>query len=105
MAFRDANGRITIDEVAAQKDINAIRAAMEHLSTADNLLTHMIHMASEFSGETGKALVDTCAQLQKQIRSLNNFSENATIAIDKTIKKYEQIDRELKELINNYSQS
>lgn len=105
MAVKDANGRITIDEVAAQKDINAIRAAMEHLSTADNLLTYMIYMASEFSGETGKALVDTCAQLQKQIRSLNNFSENATIAIDNTIKKYEQIDRELKELINNYSQS
>ena len=105
MAFKDANGRITIDEVAAQKDIASIRAAMEHLNTADVLLTQMIHTASEFSGETGKALIDACSELQKQIRSLNNFSENATIATDKTIKKYEQIDRELKELINNYSQS
>ena len=47
MAFKDANGRITIDEVAAQKDIASIRAAMEHLNTADVLLTQMIHTASE----------------------------------------------------------
>ena len=105
MAFKDANGKITIDEVAAQRDISNIRAAIEHLRTADTLLTQMIHTASEFSGETGKALVDTCSELQKQIRALTDFSENTTLSIDKTVKRYEQIDRELKELINNYSQS
>ena len=51
MAFKDANGRITIDEVAAQKDISNINAALEHLLTADSLLTQMINIASEFSGE------------------------------------------------------
>lgn len=105
MAFRDANGRITIDEVAAQRDIANFRAAIDHLRTADTLLTQMIGIASEFSGETGKAIVEACSELQNQIRSLISYSEQTTVSIDKVIRKYEQIDRELKELINNYSQN
>ena len=103
MAFKDANGRITIDEVAAQKDISNINAALEHLLTADSLLTQMINIASEFSGETGKAITETSHVLQKQLRALIDYSKRTTGSIDRVVSKYEQIDRELKELISNYS--
>ena len=105
MAFKDANGRITIDETAAQKDIANIKAATEHLHNADTLLTQIIKTASEFSGETGKAVVETSSELQKQVRSLISYSEASTASIDRVVRKYEQIDRELKELINSYSQN
>lgn len=105
MAFKDSNGKITIDEGAAQKDITNIKAATEHLSAANRLLTQMINIASEFSGETGKAIVDALGELQKQVNQMMDYSFNTISAINSVVKKYEQIDRELKSLINNYAQN
>ena len=58
MAFKDENGKITIDEIAAASDIKHINEAKEHFSAAYDLLSQMINMASEFSGKTGPAIVE-----------------------------------------------
>ena len=105
MAFKDANGKITIDEVAAQRDIANIRASIEHLDVVDRLLTQMIQSASEFSGDTGKAIIDSCSSLQSQIRMMRDYSDRTAISIDSIIKKYEQIDRDLRDIMNSFSQN
>ena len=38
MAFRDSDGRITIDEIAADKDIKQLRLSIAKMETAVNQL-------------------------------------------------------------------
>ena len=104
MAFKDSNGKITIDEVAAAKDVANIRAAYEHLATAEKLLSQMINIASGFSGNTGKSIAQASVTLQKQVRLMMEYSDNTVKSIQYVIRKYEEIDRSLKELINSYPQ-
>ena len=52
MAFRDENGKITIDEQAAQQDIKNLNRSKESLTTAIDHLKEIIALASEFSGNT-----------------------------------------------------
>ena len=99
MAFRDENGKITIDEIAAASDIRHIESAKEHMATALNMLTNMTNQASNFSGKTGESIVFACNKLQKQIMNTIVESEKAIDNIKQTIKKYEQIDRNLKDII------
>ncbi len=100
MAFKDSNGRITIDDIAAEKDIANVRAANEHLIIAEKLLSQMITISSGFSGNTGKSISEASALLQKQVRLMMEYSDNTVNSIHAVIRKYEEKDRQLKELIN-----
>lgn len=101
MAFKDQNGKITIDEVAALSDIKHIKEAEVHFSTAYDLLSQMINMASEFSGKTGESIVEASRNLQKQIKAMMDASDYTTQRIHSIVKKYEQIDADLKKLMEN----
>ena len=101
MAFRDENGRITIDEIAAASDIQHIEAAKEHLTTACNMLTGMNNKALDFSGKTGTSVSEACMALQKQVNKLLEASGITQQKIDGVVKKYEKIDSDLKALMNN----
>lgn len=101
MAFRDENGKITIDEIAAASDIKHIEAAKEHLKIACNLLTTMNNKAIDFSGKTGTSVSDACIALQKHINKLLEAGNVTQKNIECIVKKYERIDSDLKELVNN----
>lgn len=101
MAFRDENGRITIDEIAAASDIRHIESAKEHLSLALNLLTTMNNKTLECSGKTGASISEACVTLQKQVQQLLEASSVTQERIDNVVKKYEKIDSDLKDLMNN----
>ena len=103
MAFKDANGRITIDEAAAQKDIANIRAAAEHLETTVSLLAQMTNQAALFSGDSAKAITEVCINLKNQISTMIELSGKTTYFVESIVKKYEQIDRDLKKLIDGYT--
>ena len=87
MAFRDENGKITIDEQAAQQDIKNLK--------------EIIALASEFSGNTGTVITETALQLQKQIQGTIDNIDTTSQNIDMTVKKYQAIDSALKDTINS----
>ena len=64
----------------------------------------MITISSGFSGNTGKAIAEAGIMLQKQVRLMMNYSDNTVNSIRNVVRKYEEIDRKLKELINSYQQ-
>ena len=100
MAFKDENGKITIDEVAAQQDIRNLNKSKESLLTAIEHLKEIVALASEFSGNTGTAIGETALQLQKQIQATIDSVDSTSNNIDTTIKKYQAIDAALKDAIN-----
>lgn len=100
MAFRDSNGKITIDEVAAQKDINYINAAIQDLQAARDSLNEIMHQAQSFSGRTAVSMTECSARLIKEYDSLISQLKNSTDLIQNTVEKYKKIDEEVKNLIN-----
>ena len=80
MAFRDANGVITIDDEAAAADVRNLTAAIEHFDIVLSMINQMETMTAGFKGNSLTALtVDT---------------------INHVVEKYHAIDRQLKDLIN-----
>lgn len=100
MAFKDENGKITIDEIAAQQDIRNLNKSKESLLTAIEHLKEIVALAAEFSGNTGTAIGETALQLQKQIQATIDSVDTTSNNIDSTIKKYQAIDAALKDAIN-----
>ena len=100
MSFRDSNGKITIDEVAAQKDINYINAAIQDLQAARDSLNEIMHQAQSFSGRTAVSMTECSARLIKEYDSLISQLKNSTDLIQNTVEKYKKIDEEVKNLIN-----
>lgn len=100
MAFKDENGKITIDEIAAQQDIRNLNKSKESLLTAIEHLKEIVALAAEFSGNTGTAIGETALQLQKQILATIDSVDTTSNNIDSTIKKYQAIDATLKDAIN-----
>ena len=101
MAFKDENGKITIDEIAAQQDIRNLNKSKESLLTAIDHLKEIVAIAAEFSGNTGTAIGETALQLQKQIQATIDSIDTTSNNIDTTIKKYQAIDAALKDVINS----
>ena len=100
MAFKDQNGQITINEIAAQKDIRNLQKSKENLYAAISDLKEIIGLASEFSGNTGVVITETTLLLQKQMETTISFIDDTTENIDSTVKKYQAIDSNLKDIIN-----
>lgn len=101
MAFRDSNGKITIDEVAAQKDINHINAAIQDLQAARDSLNEIMHQAQSFSGRTAVSMTEASLQLIREYdRLIRQLNETVT-TITNTVEKYRRIDESLKNYINN----
>ena len=101
MAFRDANGRITIDEVAAQRDIANIRAAIQDLQEARASLNEIRCQAQSFSGKTAISISDYSARLILEYDKLISQLEESESLINQTIAKYKKIDEDVKNIINN----
>lgn len=99
MAYRDYNGKITIDETAARNDIRKINAAIAKLEAARNSVNHLIQQASSMKGQTGQAIVSKSGELQKQLNDLiGNLSTEVT-AINQTVAKYKRLDQQVKAAI------
>lgn len=101
MAFRDQNGKITIDEIAAQQDIQNMTKSRESLVEAIDHIKQIQAGSTGFQGETGVVLQEQCAEF---IQMLNQQIENIDRAIDaisKTVARYQEIDRQLKDQIQS----
>lgn len=101
MAFRDADGKITIDENVAEKDIKQLRLSIEHMETAIRELQEIVVQADEFSGNTGTQIKTAGIGLINEIKKSIQESELSIEQIKMTVNKYQRIDAEVKNIINN----
>lgn len=101
MALYDENGKITIDENAAQGDIKKLSASVQALNDAINIVLQVESIAAGFEGKTATFINDASFSLEKKLRSLIADTENTINLINNTVKKYQQLDASLKNQINN----
>ena len=64
MAYYDFDGKITIDESAAERDILYIQVAKEILERAKNDVDRMATQAAEAQGEAAVALQEKAAEFE-----------------------------------------
>ena len=64
MAYRDYNGKITIDEVAAGSDVRKISAAIRKLEAARDAANRMVQEAASLKGQTGAAIEEKGRQMK-----------------------------------------
>ena len=100
MAYHDANGRITIDELAAQRDIGLLKESAELLNEAENILRDVQVLVSETESPVTAKLQDAGEYLRKNVTQLSAAMKQLSTGIQKTVSKYQEIDRELKNTIS-----
>lgn len=100
MAYHDANGRITIDELAAQRDIGLLKESAELLNEAENILRDVQVLVSETESPVTVKLQDAGEYLRKNVTQLSDAMQQLSTGIQKTVSKYQEIDRELKNTIS-----
>lgn len=101
MALYDENGKITIDERAAQYDIRQMEIAIEAIEESQKALTEIIRQANETQGNVGVAIVEKAAEMkQKNINMINRLKESVSF-IQKTVAHYQWLDQQVKEAIQS----
>ena len=101
MAYKDSSGRITIDEHAAQQDIQKINQAKSALENSKKALENIINQASNEQGQTAIAIVEKATELKNQINTMIGRLNETSSFISNTIAHYQEVDRLVKEAIQN----
>ena len=105
MAFRDANGKITIDDEAAAVDIRNLNEAIECFTVVLSMINQMEAMTADFKGNSVNALAESYSVLRAKISALKNDSAETVDMINRVVERYHQIDKQLRDTINGqYSQ-
>lgn len=105
MALYDENGKITIDENAAQYDVRRIKDALYCLNESRKTLNSLIQQATHTQGETGSAIIEKAAELRGQIDAMIGRLNETESFINRTVAHYQRIDRQVKDIINSSAAS
>ena len=101
MAFYDENGKITIDEVAAQKDVNNLEQLNEILNGIMDTMGQIELMASEFDSETNKGIIEEIMSIKLSLKNLSTQTTLTSDFIKNVVRKYQAIDKNLREAFNS----
>ncbi len=104
MAFKDSDGRITIDEVAAEKDIKQLQASIEKMNAAIEGLNEIQIQTDDFSGNTGTRIREAAAELISELKQSIQATEESIGLIQATVAKYQRLDQEMKNTVNQTRQ-
>ena len=99
MALKDSSGRITIDENAAQQDVQRIQQAISALKDSRKAIENIIIQASNEQGQTAVAIVEKATELKNQINNMIGRLNDTSSFISNTITHYQEVDRLVKEAI------
>lgn len=100
MAYYDENGRIIIDEVAAQADIRRIETAIASLNNSKKAINNLIQQATSEQGQTSSTIIEKATEMRNQIDAMiARLSETASF-ISRTVAHYQWVDQKIKEAIN-----
>ncbi len=100
MAFCDANGKILIDEQAANKDVTTLKSVQKNLESVKDLLNEVLAMTGELEGNVASGIVESTQMFLKTIAGLHEESIQMQDNIIKVVNKYQEEDRLVKEHIN-----
>ena len=101
MAFKDSNGKITIDEIAAQKDIGNLHTSVSYLESALSELNEIAAQAEALQGNTGSQIRTACQTLITNVAAMISETNESAEYIQAVVNKYEAIDASLKQTIIN----
>ena len=96
MAYRDENGRITIDEVAAMEDVRKLTLAIDDLAKAEDALKEAMLEAEQSKGKTAIEMAAKAAELHKRIQDLRRDLANTQDYIRSVVKNYQAKDERLR---------
>lgn len=100
MAYRDENGTITIDEIAAAKDIKRITEAIAILEESRRTLSKLSkHAATDGKGKTAAAAEAVSNELIKRINAMISNLNETKAFIKKTVEHYQYLDQQIKAII------
>ncbi len=97
MAYRDMNGKVMIDEAAAQADIRQERQAEQILRRAANALQAVQNESNSFQGETAAAIGEKAEQLRRQILNLISDLEDTQNYTQRVVRRYWLLDQKWKQ--------
>ena len=85
-------GQITIDEAAANADIQKINSAIAKLQEAQSSMKQLKANAETMTGQTGSAIAEKSQSLSSQVDDLIDNLNRAASLIRSTINKYKEQD-------------
>lgn len=97
MAYHDMNGKIMIDEAAAQADIRLERDAERILRQAAQALRAVQNESNSFQGETAAAIGEKAEALRQRVLNLANDLENTQNYTQRVIRRYWLLDQRWKQ--------
>lgn len=92
MAYHDANGKITIDEVVANRDISHALQAKQSLAEAEAKLKLMLQQTETFEGETARALSEKSGELLARVRKVMDSIDETVSYTRHVVAVYRAID-------------
>lgn len=101
MAYRDMNGKVMIDEAAAQADIRQERQAEQILRRAANALQAVQNKSNSFQGETAAAIGERAEQLRRQILNLISDLEDTQNYTQRVVRRYWLLDQKWKQIFES----
>lgn len=101
MAYRDMNGKVMIDEAAAQADIRQERQAEQILRRAANALQAVQNESNSFQGETAAAIGEWAEQLRRQILNLIGDLEDTQNYTQRVVRRYWLLDQKWKQIFES----
>lgn len=99
MAYRDANGNITIDEHEANADIKRLQTVADILRSANERLASVQMVGEESKGLIAGGIEVTALGLRRDISRLDQDIQEQIARIRRTVRKYQQVDAKLRETI------
>lgn len=101
MAYHDMNGKVMIDEAAAQADIRQERQAEQILRRAAQALQAVQNESNSFQGETATAINEKAEQLRRKILSLVSDLEDTQSYTQRVVRRYWLLDQKWKQTFEN----
>lgn len=99
MAFHDQNGRITIDENAANIDIRRMKEAREKLQASLSAIENLRRDTGSMEGDAATAILEKSEEMRKKLQAMIDKIDAYTDFITRVVKRYQQIDADLKKTI------
>lgn len=101
MAYKDSSGKITIDEVAAKRDIQRIEKAIVSLENAKKALRNVVRQAASEKGAASDATAEKASELIRQMDDMLRRLRETSGFISKTVRRYYLIDKEIRDLFSS----
>ncbi len=99
MAYRDENGRITIDEQAARQDIRRLREAADILKDSLAGIRSLRQQSMDMQGLAVTAIQDKSLEMEKKLTQMIKKLESTADYIQKVVRHYQKMDEDLKKMI------